>query len=347
LELRHGFGWERAGIAPLLELWDEDSNGALSSDEISAARSRLASCDLNEDDTVELREITRSQPKGQSTRRGWTPPRLIAVLDQETDWSALARDLARAYPTGPGNSEQQLPWVNRLANRLGANAAAPLASHDLEKSIGVPPDVALRICFGESDSMPAGVVVTELDPEIGAADRVLGASKDVIVVELADSYIEISAAESAELSGQVSCGAVVDGYPLMRHLDGDGDHRFSLREMQQVSDALAGFDRDGNDQIDVPEIRTPIRLAFAQGPNVHSMLAEPSGAAIREQNRPKREAPIWFTPMDANSDGDVARAEFFGTDEQFRRLDADDDGLVSVAEAIAAEPAGADSNDHE
>jgi Ca2+-binding EF-hand superfamily protein len=39
--------------------------------------------------------------------------------------------------------------------------------------------------------------------------------------------------------------------------------------------------------------------------------------------------------MDRNGDGDLSREEFLGVSEQFLKFDADEDGLVSVAEAIA------------
>jgi len=39
--------------------------------------------------------------------------------------------------------------------------------------------------------------------------------------------------------------------------------------------------------------------------------------------------------MDRNRDGDVSRREFLGTDEEFRRIDTDGDGLISVEEAEA------------
>ena len=43
--------------------------------------------------------------------------------------------------------------------------------------------------------------------------------------------------------------------------------------------------------------------------------------------------PVWFQKMDRNRDGDVSRKEFLGTDEQFRAIDANGDGLISVEEA--------------
>ncbi len=43
--------------------------------------------------------------------------------------------------------------------------------------------------------------------------------------------------------------------------------------------------------------------------------------------------PMWFRKMDRNRDGDVSRKEFLGTDDQFREIDADGDGLISAAEA--------------
>jgi Ca2+-binding EF-hand superfamily protein len=53
----------------------------------------------------------------------------------------------------------------------------------------------------------------------------------------------------------------------------------------------------------------------------------------RSPNRSGPAAPLWFTKMDRNSDGDISPIEFLGTVEEFRMLDADGDGLISAEEA--------------
>jgi hypothetical protein len=39
--------------------------------------------------------------------------------------------------------------------------------------------------------------------------------------------------------------------------------------------------------------------------------------------------------MDRNRDGDVSRKEWLGTEETFKEIDTDGDGLISVEEAEA------------
>jgi hypothetical protein len=43
--------------------------------------------------------------------------------------------------------------------------------------------------------------------------------------------------------------------------------------------------------------------------------------------------PMWFLKMDRNGDGDISPKEWLGTEEEFRAIDTDGDGLISGEEA--------------
>jgi Ca2+-binding EF-hand superfamily protein len=49
---------------------------------------------------------------------------------------------------------------------------------------------------------------------------------------------------------------------------------------------------------------------------------------------------MWFRKMDRNRDGDVSRKEWLGTAEQFREIDTDGDGLISLHEAYRYDERG-------
>ena len=77
---------------------------------------------------------------------------------------------------------------------------------------------------------------------------------NVITLDLGAEYVEFSAAADATAEAdadeagigrtQMAVGAAIDGNPLLRLLDGDQDHRLTLRERQQLAGLLAALDRD-------------------------------------------------------------------------------------------------------
>ena len=112
--------------------------------------------------------------------------------------------------------------------------------------------------------------------------------------------------------------------------------------MRSIRDRIKKFDVDKDGKITRAEIPQTIRFAVSRGPNAYSLLY-PRGiqrVAIGPGGKPvvnESQGPEWFTRMDRNGDGDVTLKEFLGDEMQFRKLDANNDGFIELAEAEAAE----------
>ncbi len=177
-----------------------------------------------------------------------------------------------------------------------------------------------------------------IGPELEGSPAAVTATADVITLDLGAEYLECSAAaastpDSGIAGTQIGIGAAIDGNPLLRLLDTDQDHRLTRRERQQLPALLASLDRNHDGSVAADELPMPIRFALTLGPTVHTLLAEPTGAARQAAPPATPEVPDWFVSMDKNRDHDLSRSEFLGTAEQFRQFDTDSDGLISVPEA--------------
>jgi Ca2+-binding EF-hand superfamily protein len=124
-------------------------------------------------------------------------------------------------------------------------------------------------------------------------------------------------------------------------LDTDGDGRLSVREMRGAVKLLEQLDNESKGYLTKADIPHMYRLTLHQGPasgggfnNPRAFLDLYGGANQAAPDRPGR-GPLWFRKMDRNRDGDVSRKEWLWSEELFRKIDTDGDGLISVAEAEA------------
>jgi Ca2+-binding EF-hand superfamily protein len=122
------------------------------------------------------------------------------------------------------------------------------------------------------------------------------------------------------VEGQVVLTLLDHGRGLFEMLDADRDGVLSVRELRSAWERLgaSGCLRDG--ALDRSLLPRQLRGVVSRGRPL-------TGRA------PPTRGPGWFRAMDRNGDSDVSRREFLGSDEDFRRLDADSDGLISAAEA--------------
>jgi Ca2+-binding EF-hand superfamily protein len=125
------------------------------------------------------------------------------------------------------------------------------------------------------------------------------------------------------------------GRSLFNVIDVNSDGQLSIREMRNAWERVKPLCKDGKglEQKELPRI---LRISLGQGNSFFQggFVAQPFGGQMMA-GRPARTGPVpaWFTKMDRNNDGDISPKEWLGTDEEFRAIDADGDGLISADEA--------------
>lgn len=144
------------------------------------------------------------------------------------------------------------------------------------------------------------------------------------------------------MSRQIRLTVTNRGRDLFRILDSDGNNRVSTREFWAMPNRAALWDRDSDKHITLSEVPNQFRLVVSQGDfsglaRIQGTFAVAANPGMPGQPTTRSaEAPMWFQRMDRNTDGDLSTREFLGSLEDFKKLDEDQDGLISPMEASLA-----------
>ena len=344
-------GQEDALIKSLVAKYDRDKDGKLSRPEIGLSEADFARLDTDKDGFLSPAELTAYVTAGK--------PDLVVRLQLGNPPPAkglLGRlDLGPLIPLNPRVllvNDKTIDPALKKKYRRGPGDACTMSLGDTRLSIQVPHAAGkgglsrannLKAYYLQLFTQAAGkkdhVTRDDLkDPNYqillsiySQADK--NADGKLTRIEVLDWFGFLATAGGIGLT--LTCNDL--GRSLFDILDADGDGRLSLREMRSAWARLGPLAKDGAlSPNDLPramrlDVHTGSGQSFVSPPFAFAMGAPPT----RVVNR--RGTPVWFDKMDRNNDGDISPREWLGTDEEFKAIDADGDGLISAAEAIAFE----------
>jgi Ca2+-binding EF-hand superfamily protein len=278
------------------------------------------------------------------------PPAVFAALDRNGDgkldagelahWCEGAADLGMVVPvdSGKGGCPRILPGGSPDIRVFTSHNDAVLVSfRDLRVEIFNARSVSRRrVSFREAALARFEELDANRDGVLDSKEVYRPPFDQVALLRLADRNGDgkISREEflgflalREKVHGMITYLWLSDrGRNLFGLLDTDGDGRLSRRELRRAWPRLAPWGEEMT-QSTVPHL---YRLTLSRG----EPIDRGNGQFLRHQ--PTR-GPVWFRKMDLNGDGDVSRAEWLGSAEDFLKIDTDGDGLIDLEEAIRAD----------
>ncbi len=326
----------------VLARYDKDKNGKLSPTEVGLAKPLFDKLDANHDGQLDAKEfaafLRRDADLELIARVGSLQKKEGAVAGLLRKVGMSAPQAVRAEVFNPGKRDMPLAAKVRrdgpsaLGLSLGDANIGLSASEQQFGRYGQFPRQFYEQQFREADAGKKGV----LDRKQAMTSFFLNQLFDLIdrdgdgkmTEKELKAYIDM---QSEGTICRLQLTITDEGRSLFNLLDDNGDSRLSIRElrtgwsrMKPLAKSDSGLSRQ-----DIPR-RLDVSVGQAQRRFRNAVVRTFPGGPVAGKSKA---APLWFQKMDRNQDGDISPAEFVGRDEDFRKLDADSDGLISGTEA--------------
>jgi Ca2+-binding EF-hand superfamily protein len=335
----------------LLSQYDKDKNGKLSQKEIGLDAADFAALDKNKDGQLDLAELATFAGRTPDVEllyqmgkvpRGKEPGGLLKVAAKTARGANSGQPVALYSPDDkPRALAGSVTTVNGGALKLTLSGAHIELQAGQSVAYNNMPGIKQFYVqqFDEADTGKKGYLerkgLEQTQYQFFAsffvfADR--NGDNKLTKKELTD-FLDLQAEGAAAV---VSLTVHDLGRGLFELIDAaPRDGRLGLREMRMAWSRLAHLDRDGDGQIARTEIPRQFQVTARQSSlnYPYQGFAVEFGYRTQTQVQPPTRGPAWFRKMDRNADGDVSPREWLGSEEEFRKIDTDGDGLISADEA--------------
>lgn len=307
---------EFSGDADIFDLLDKNKDGVVSLDELGLPADYKPRPLPKESDNAEGR-----MKGGDASRRAEEMKKRfiqLKAMDKDGDGRVSKEEYNGKFPFDllDRNKDGFIDEKDRPGQAGAGGPGAPMTPEELERR------------FKEVDKNADGKVTKEEFP--GPPERFTALDKD------GDGAITLEEFRSAARDGGPGEGA--KGKRMLMQFDKNGDGKVSREEYPASDEDFKRLDKNGDGFITEDEIPRPGKdgkKGKKGEPGAPETPAPTDGQMPGPAPATGGGMSALFAALDKDRDGKLSRAEFPGTDDEWRRLDKDQNGWITPEEAAS------------